>query len=208
MTRLENSWKQTFDDLGLSRPPTGPFEALCARYSEPGRAYHTLQHLEECFSHLGAVRARLEQPGEVAFALFYHDAIYDTHASDNEERSADLALEVLRNCGAVDNSRRDRIRRLVLTTRHDAKPEWHDAAYLVDIDLSILGAPASRFDEYEAQIRSEYAWVPAPEFRTGRARVLRQFLDRPKIYATEDFANRIELTARANLTRSLNRLGA
>jgi predicted metal-dependent HD superfamily phosphohydrolase len=85
-------------------------------------------------------------------------------------------------------------------------PRPGDEALITDIDLAILGAPESRFDEYEAQIRREYSWVPEPLFRNTRARLLSGWLDRPAIYVTEHFRERLEVPARRNLRRSLSRL--
>jgi predicted metal-dependent HD superfamily phosphohydrolase len=97
---------------------------------------------------------------------------------------------------------------MILATKHNAAPDSHDAALTVDIDLSILGASATRFDEYETQVRTEYAWVPEEAFREARAKILREFLARPRIYSTDFFYDRLEVSARANLQRSVARLGA
>jgi len=93
-----------------------------------------------------------------------------------------------------------------MATRHNAVPEEHDDKIVVDIDLSILGAGEARFDEYENQIRQEYAWVDEVFFGQARAAVLRSFLNRRFIYSTEDFRSRLELRARHNLTTSMRRL--
>ncbi len=183
------------------------WEQLQARYSEPHRAYHTLQHLQECFTWFGQVRALAVRPGDVAFALFYHDAIYDPRAANNEEQSANLATSVLSEYVRGD-SEPERVVSLIWATKHDAVPEDDDARLLVDIDLSILGAAAARFDEYEQQIRKEYDWVAPDAFREGRSRVLERFLVRPAIYGCPFFHERLEAIARINLARSLARLNA
>ena len=77
---------------------------------------------------------------------------------------------------------------------------------VVDIDLSILGASPDRFDEYELQIRAEYAWVDDEAFRSKRRSVLTAFLARPTIFGTAHFRRTLEPGARANLQRSLQRL--
>ena len=81
---------------------------------------------------------------------------------------------------------------------------------MIDIDLSILGQPPDRFDAYETEIRTEYAPVieerGTAAFNSGRAGILRRFLDRPAIYSTEHFRARYERAARANLQRSIERL--
>jgi predicted metal-dependent HD superfamily phosphohydrolase len=71
------------------------------------------------------------------------------------------------------------------------------------MDLSILGAPKSAFDSYEAAVRREYAWVDDKAWRSGRAAVLRKFLARPRIFLTEAFRERFEAQARKNIARSI-----
>ncbi len=192
----------------VAQPPDCAFTELTQRYSEPHRAYHTLQHLEECFAWFESARPLIRAPGEVALALFYHDAIYDTRAKDNEERSVGLAAAVLEEYCGADRELVASATSLILATRHDVIPASGDPQVLVDVDLSILGASADRFDEYERQIRFEYSWVSEADFRKGRAAVLETFLAREKIYNTETFRARLEETARNNLKRSLATLGA
>jgi len=55
-------------------------------------------------------------------------------------------------------------------------------------------------------VRKEYAWVPEPDYRSGRAAVLRSFLDRPRIFSTRAFAERYEAHARSNIQRALARV--
>ena len=193
-------WHELWERLG-GRPADGLYEELIGRYQEPHRKYHTPRHLDECFAHLDAARTLAEHAAEVELALWFHDAVYDTRRQDNEEKSADWARRV---CPA---EAADRVHALILATRHDAVPSGRDAELLVDIDLSILGAAPERFDEYELQVREEYAWVPGFVFRRKRAEILEGFLARPAIFGTEMFFHSLEQAARANLRRSLDRLG-
>ena len=78
-----------------------------------------------------------------------------------------------------------------------------DAAFFLDMDLSILGAPQGAFDSYEAAVRREYAWVDDKAWRSGRAAVLEKFLARPQIFHTEAFRQRFEAQARKNIARSI-----
>jgi predicted metal-dependent HD superfamily phosphohydrolase len=187
------------------RPPSAAFTTLAAAYDEPHRAYHTGVHIAACLAELDAVRHLCDAPDHVEAALWYHDAIYDTHASDNEARSAAWARAVLAEAG-VPVSTIETIAHLILITAHNRLPETRDQRVLLDIDLSILGAPAETFDAYEREIRSEYQWVPEEQYRTARTAVLQSFLDRSHIYSTTDIAGRLEQQARANLQRSIDRL--
>lgn len=197
-------WNDTWLGLGLEAPQPD-FDALVARYEEPHRAYHTLDHLTECFAQFDTLEARPPRGPEIELALWFHDAIYDTHRHDNEELSADWARDSVLTAGGGAEAA-ETVRDLVLATRHQAEPESPAAMLVVDIDLSILGATVARFDAYEVQIREEYSWVPEDAFRTTRAKILRDFLDRPRLYLTEHFHGRLEERARHNLARSISRL--
>lgn len=203
---LRANWHQAWQALGVSATNNAPSDALCAelqrRYGEPQRHYHTVQHLGECLFWFEREQALAERPGEVALALWFHDAVYDVHAHDNEARSADWARQALRAAGAGDAAA-DRVHALVMATRHDAVPEGRDAELLIDIDLSILGAERVRFDEYEQQVGAEYAFVPLEVRLPRRREILQRFLDRPTIYATPRMHALLEARARLNLRRSI-----
>jgi len=201
---LVPSWQEAWRELGLP-VPEGVLDALIARWAEPHRRYHTLQHLQDCLALFDAHRTLAERPGEVAVALWFHDAVYDTARHDNEAASADWATRVLRDAGAAGDVLA-RIDALILATRHSQQPATPDERLLVDIDLAILGAAPARFDEYERQIRDEYGFVPEDVFRARRAQILRGFLARPALFATPALAARLEAPARANLAGAIARL--
>ncbi len=197
---LHRSWARAWQGLKAQGDGLAAREALITAYAEPQRHYHSLQHLGECLAAFERVMDQARDGAAVAMALWFHDAVYALRASDNEARSAELAVRTLSAAG-VDAARVQAIDDLVMATRHDAVPVDADAQLLVDIDLSILGAERERFDEYERQIRAEYAFVPALIFNPKRRQILRGFLDRPRIYSTPAFAA-LEPVARANLARA------
>ena len=153
--------------------------------------------------------------GEVAIALWFHDAIYDPQASvagSNELNSAAWAARSLVRAGA-DSDTAQRVHGLVMATQHRFTQETPaalgsspDAQLLVDIDLSILGSPAERFERYDQDVRKEYAWVPGFRYQEARAQVLQSFLDRPRLYHGEHAVALLEAQARVNLAAALSRL--
>ena len=174
---------------------------LADRYAEEHRAYHDAEHVAECLAWFDRVRDLAERPAELEVALFFHDAIYEPLASDNEARSAEklrqLAQEAEMPIEAVE-----RIVGLIESTAtHDAGSG--DAALLGDIDLAILGASPARYARYEREVRREYAAIDDASYRLGRARVLRGFLERIEIYRTPRLAARLEAQARDNLGSAL-----
>ena len=198
-------WQTLWRELGAPASDDTLFTRLIECYSEPHRKYHTMQHLQECLTHLEHVRSFADRAGEVELALWFHDAIYNTRKKDNEARSAEWARDSALAAG-LSGDQAGRIYQLVMATVHDAVPEGRDATVLVDIDLSILGADATRFDEYEVQVREEYSWVPGPLYRAGRRKILQEFANRESIYSTEYFRLNYEAQARSNIARSLARL--
>lgn len=208
MSVLERSWARCWSRIGAEGTGEALRDDLRARYGEPHRRYHTVVHLEECLGAFAAAEARgvaADDPGAVEVALWFHDAVHDPKAGDDEARSAALARDRL-GAAAVAEARVERVAALVLATRHSAVPRPGDEALVVDVDLAILGADPARFDEYDGQVREEYAWVPGPIYRRERRRVLQGFLARPSIYTTEDFRRRLEEPARGNLARAIARL--
>lgn len=205
LARLRQSWNRSWNEIAASQPGDSYFHDLIARHSESWRKYHTLQHLEECLDLFESVRSLPDRPSELEIALWFHDAVYDVKASDNEEQSSRLARETLIEAGLSKNSI-DRVESLIMITKHTTLPKSADEQWIVDIDLSIFAAPAARFAEYEQQVREEYAFVPLEIFQEKRAAILRSFLDRERIYSTEHFHALLETKARKNLMDSIEKL--
>lgn len=201
------AWRAMWHELGAQAVDEQMHRRLIGCWSEAHRHYHTLRHLRDCLETFEAVRSSALRPAEVELALWFHDACYDPRATDNEQRSADWAHAGALQAG-LPAEVAGRVHALVMATRHESTPTEADAQLLVDVDLSILGAAPGRFDESDRQIRAEYAHVPEEDFRAGRGRILRGFLERPRIYSTEHFHSSLEEQARSNLQRALARLGA
>ena len=178
------------------------FDNLVSRYNEPHRAYHNAQHLADCLKQLDLAPPSTPNADVVELALWFHDAVYDVRAGDNERASADLAAEFLATCGAPTELM-DQTKRLILATEHQVIPIDIESQLMIDIDLSILGQPPTRYHEFEEQIREEYAWVPEDVFRMKRAEVLSGFLAREQIYSTLWFYKSYEEQARINLQRAI-----
>jgi predicted metal-dependent HD superfamily phosphohydrolase len=193
---LKDHFQRSFLGAGLA-VPSGVFEALVSRYSEPTRAYHTLQHIGEGIGHLKTVRI---VPPEIPIAWWFHDAIYDPRRQDNEDKSAAWAGAVLGNTALAD-----KVKKAILATKAGAVAGDPGARLLVDVDLAVLAAPEPRFSEAAAQIRREYAFLDDAKYRTVRLNLLRGFSGRAYIYATPEFRN-LETRARKNIERSINAL--
>lgn len=196
ISKLELSWAALQQHYHFAEP-LKVFNKLIAAYSEPQRAYHTVQHLYECLTALDMVKMHLHDEYAVALALWFHDAVYDPKASDNELKSAelfehyvgqDLAAEVVK-----------KIKQWIVATQKHAQTDDTDLQFLLDIDLAILAATPQRFAEYEQQIQQEYAWVEPEVYTIKRKQVLAHFYATEPLYQTEYFQQQFEQRAKQNL---------
>lgn len=200
-------WANLWRAAAKTMPPPDLFEELVAKYAESHRHYHNQQHIGDCLAEFDQVNSIAKNPIAVELAIWFHDVIYNPRATDNEERSAELARSWLKEFGA-DETLADAVGCLVLATKHHNGSLYEDAPLLVDVDLSILGQQPERFLEYEWQIREEYLWVDEKVFATKRAEILQSFLARERIFQTDFFFQRLEVRARENLKTSVQRLRA
>jgi predicted metal-dependent HD superfamily phosphohydrolase len=198
-------WDALWRRIG-ARADAAVYDVLARRYAEPHRAYHTLGHVARCLEEWDGARALASAPDACELAIWFHDAVYDPSAADNEARSAELAAEACRAAGLPRDFAR-LVAGLVLDTRHAGPAATSDGALVADTDLAILGRPPDEFAAYEEGIRREYAGVPEAEYRKGRSDFLLRFLDRPALYATAHFRGRYEAPARRNLGDLVARLG-
>ncbi len=170
------------------------FEALYGRWSAEARRYHNVEHLVDCLRELD----RAGGHDLVELALWYHDAIYDASARDNEARSAELLLADAKALG-IDAAR---AAELVLATAHGSvePASAPDVDLLLDIDLSILGRDSLRFLDFDHGVAEEYAHLPRDAFRVGRAQFLAALLTRTSLFRTTAFRERYEAAARTNIS--------
>ena len=186
---------------------------LRRRYAEPHRAYHGQAYIDTLLGALTDESRHIQDTAAVELAIWYHDAIYDPSATDNEARSADLLLAEMRGlaCPSVVSAAERMVR---ATASHELPPDLPDAlradtATFLDLDMAVLGAPPAEYDLYEAGIATEYVPVHGLDnFRAGRASFLRGMLTRKRLFHTDRFHHRLDAAARANMRRGLLALAA
>ncbi|MDX6324449.1 MAG: hypothetical protein QOK15_803 [Nocardioidaceae bacterium] len=179
-------------------------DQLLAAYAEPGRHYHDVRHLAEVLDRLDELEAHAVpfEPLPVRLAAWFHDAVYDGQQGA-EERSARWAEEALSAAALPDDVVSEVARLVRLTEQHDPREDDRGGAALCDADLAVLAASPARYREYVDAVRQEYASIPEPAFRTGRATVLRALLARPLLFTTAYAVATWEAPARLNVTAEL-----
>lgn len=195
------------------------WQDIAQRYSESQRYYHTLDHLAYIFANFDSIVVHLREPHLIGLALFYHDVIYDPKRKpedkSNEVKSADYAERQLADY--LSPAQVKRLSTLILMTEShqlsDAADLGNttfdsDAAYLLDLDLSTLGAPSPDYDAYARAVRQEYQHIPDRLYQMGRTAVLKSLLAHSRLYVTPYFYERLEQQARQNISQELAALRA
>lgn len=179
------------------------WQELQTAYQESHRSYHTFQHIHECLQLFDTYQSLAEQPLAVEFALWLHDAVYQPKASDNEQQSALWARRILEQ-GKINPDFIQTVDDLIMATAHRQPPQNNDEKLLVDIDLAIFAAPPARFEEYQQQIRVEYAWVEETLYQQKRREVLMHLYNDGNIYHHPEIKAALEPLACANLQAALS----
>lgn len=199
MTGLSRHWPS------LLAEHTGVRDRLAEAYDAPHRGYHNRQHLAEVFARIDqllAAESIAVDHDALLLAAWFHDSVYD-HDGDNEQRSADLAARELAAADVPASLAEEVVRLVRLTETHRVTGSDLAGQVLCDADLAILAADKSRYVEYTHGVRREYAHVSDEDFRTGRARILRDLLAAPTLFNTSFAKQHWETLARANVEQEL-----
>lgn len=201
MRQIEDRWAALALATHLDSALMGE---VISRYSEPHRHHHVLSHIATMLTAFDEYRECFDCPLEVEYAIFMHDIIYDPRSSENEARSADLAVEwIARSHSTLDAGL---VHRLIMATTHRQISTMADARLLVDIDTLVFAGSDDEYDEYSRAIRQEYSWVPSEIYVVERIRVLNTFLSRDQLFTSNVFGPQTEALAVANILREIKYL--
>lgn len=182
------------------------YKRLVTLYSQEGRHYHTLTHIQSMLSFLEKRKDRITNFKALFLATWYHDAVYDSRSKTNEQDSAEMMKQDLAMLGVEDKELIQAISQLILATeKHHPVAGNTDCGIFLDSDLSILARSEYAYAVYSSNIRKEYSWVPEDEYKKGRKNVLENFLQRDKIYFSENM-EQAEMLARKNLKEEIAQL--
>lgn len=220
---MDVRWEKLCCELHVLAPLVDVWwRRLAAAYGEAHRRYHTMRHLEELMELLDAhgIAAGVKDRVAIELAVFFHDVVYDCFAGispgANERQSAAL-FERFADDVEMRADLRAKVRTWILMTidhRVDVDADV-DARFFMDIDMSILGKPWVRYEEYSAQVRAEYAYLWPPLLWIGRRRFLRSAAAAPAgtgavhpVFATALFRDSLgyERRARSNAAREADAL--
>ena len=180
---------------------------LKKHYTLPSRHYHNFSHISQMLAQAETIKHALENLNAFKFAIWYHDIIYKATKKNNEEKSANFAKKRLKSFDFDDIFIKNVEKLIISTKKHEVLNLANlDNAYLLDIDLSILGSDWEVYKVYIKNIRKEYKIYPSFVYNPGRKKVLQHFLERETLYFTELFKTQYESQARKNLKREIELL--
>ena len=174
-------------------------------YTHRKRHYHTLDHLDNLMQQLTAVKEQIGEWDTLLFSIYYHDVVYNVLKHDNEEESAVLAEQRMRQLD-VPEAQVTRCKEQILATKSHVAGANNDTNLFTDADLSVLGHEWERYAEYCYNVRREYSIYPDIMYKPGRKKVLKHFLGMERIYKTPHFYDLYEARARENMARELEGL--
>lgn len=188
-------------------------EDLRTRLSEPHRAYHSQTHIDAMLARFRKAREAFHVPEAVELAIWFHDAVYEPGAMDNERRSAVLLRRALD--GLAASALLEAAELMILATEHHAvplglpAPLTADLAAFLDLDMAVLGASPVEYDLYAAGVAREFVPVVGEAaYRQGRAAFLRRALaTATPLFHTSPVQEALERPARANMLRELDAVG-
>lgn len=181
------------------------FKKLVILYSQEGRYYHTLKHIQAMLSFLEERKDRIANFKALSLATWYHDAVYDSRSKTNELDSAEMMKQDLVDLSIPEELTQLIYQLILATQKHRTIENSKDCDIFLDADLSILSRTEHVYSAYASNIKKEYSWVPEDEYKKGRKAILENFLQRDKIYFSENMKE-AEVVARQNIKRELSQL--
>jgi len=172
-------------------------------YSSKSRHYHSLLHIEFMIRELNHVKNNIEKMDTILFSIYYHDIIYKSTKSNNENESALFFKKRIKNTNFKDINT---VFEQIEATKHHKLSTNNDTNILLDLDLSVLGQSNEIYKKYSTNIRKEYKIYPDFMYNKGRIKVLKHLLSLDSIYKTEYFLTKYEVSAQSNLKNELDAL--
>ncbi len=184
------------------------FDRIVQFYNSEGRYYHNLSHIGYMLTEAGKLSTVLNDYDSFLYAIWFHDVIYDTKRSDNEEKSSEFAEKFLKSIN-YDVENNNKVINLIIKTKnhsHIDLNEDYDTQVFLDLDLLILGANKELYRKYAENVRKEYSFVPDKIYAEERIKILDVFLNQEYVFKTERFRKQFEQRVRKNIQSEINTL--
>lgn len=127
---LDSDWRALIEEFCADEKAiAGVFDFLRESYSEKHRFYHNLSHVEALLALAENLTKNFSDSDCVKLAIWFHDAVYDPQRSDNEIKSARLAVTSLSRLRLPENKIQKIEKMILATEKHDAATLDEDGKY-------------------------------------------------------------------------------
>lgn len=206
---------QCFKDVAKKYLPNSSdieawFSSIEKPYLSRLRGYHDFNHIVFLVNLWDGYKDRIGKKDEIFFAIMYHDIVYKPIKSNNEEASARRFKRDAKKLGlSLSKKQVDYIFDAIMATKHNDSVKHlyendNDIKYFLDFDLYVLSSEENVYEKYREGVRKEYKIYPDALYKPGRRKVLESFLQRERIYLTDDIRAKRENFARNNLRNEIN----
>lgn len=197
--RFRNSWNRCAGFIDSKCDEI--YAEIEVKYNATYRYYHSSEHIVQCLKNMDEGAKVIGASDIVELAIWFHDVIYDSGASDNEARSVEWFERNAR--GSLPNETIDGINQAIMCTTHKSLPIDDSSKFVVDVDLSGFGQEWSEFTRDGDKIRQENMHLNIDDYVVGQIKFMEKLLDRERIYFTDYFNSKFEKNARRNIGRQL-----
>ncbi len=199
----KENWLALMSSLGFSENEK-EYEMIWRAYSQSQRAYHNTVHIKDCLAKC-SLNPETRFNHQLHLAFWYHDLVYQPLKKNNELKSAEAAAYFLKKQSASPELV-TQVNDLIMATLHNSEPKNKEEAFMMDIDISILGSDSETYATYTQNIRKEYKMVPWILYKKKRIEILKMFLNKSNLYVTDYFKNLFEEKARLNIQNEIAEL--
>jgi predicted metal-dependent HD superfamily phosphohydrolase/dephospho-CoA kinase len=182
------------------------FRIIEYAYDDLNRAYHNVDHINEMTEGLFCSTYEHKDHISLQLAILFHDYIYDAGATDNELKSAQIMVDILKrfNCELLEDKMNEiKLAALMIlsTQKHIIQTDPlsqeiydlfdFDAQEMVRVflDLDLMRFSSSELDTkmHDDDIRTEYSKFDETVFNTSRLEALKYFFDKGDVLTSKTF---------------------
>lgn len=178
-------------------------------YDLPDRHYHDFGHIENMIYLLSDMNVIIKMPLDGRYydmyaAILFHDLVYEVSRSDNETRSAEMAMKCGPKC--IEEINFPIVMDYILATTHKGFSSEHTPSFEEQLicDIDLMGLMNGTEDRAVAcnEIYKEYSLIyNYKDFINGRIKFFNQLLNRAQVFYL--LGERAESLIRQNITQDL-----
>jgi predicted metal-dependent HD superfamily phosphohydrolase len=209
--RLKSQWFNLVQKSGgNTNLIDSEFSKLLHAYISRGEnSHHNLFHISDVDTFLNKYRQLAFDFTALKFAGDGHDSVYNPISHTNEEDSAKFMQNLLQVLNMPEETISEVKRIILLTKEHQTKDDDVDGKLMIDADFSILAVPEQKYDRYVQGIWQEYVGsgaVSEENFRKGRLKLVTGWLEKEKLFLTDEIRKELQPYAKRNLEKELAKL--